>query len=46
MLQEDYVKQLITLKMRTYIGTSHGNETNDRGDMHQSIVINTIKMKP
>ena len=34
MLQEDYVKQLITLKVRTYIGMSHGNETNDSDDMH------------
>ena len=27
MLQEDYVKQLITLKVQTYIGMRHGNET-------------------
>ena len=46
MLQEDYVKQLITLKVRIYIGMSHGNEINDSDDMHLSIVINTIKMKP
>ena len=29
-----HVKQLITLKVRTYIGMSHGNETNDSDDMH------------
>ena len=34
MLQEDYVKQLIILKVRPYIGMSHGHETNDSDDMH------------